>query len=77
MQNKNIHTVLRILLNKMLRGLDFLSFIIAINNVMYICLNASEIFATFGQVVDATNYVVDTIGDDDFLTLVFHAQCHA
>ena len=56
MQNKNIHTVLRILLNKMLRGLDFLSFIIAINNVMYICLNASEIFATFGQVVDATNY---------------------
>ena len=34
MQNKNIHTVLRILLNKMLRGLDFLSFIITINNLM-------------------------------------------
>ena len=34
MQNKNIHTVLRILLNKMLHGLDFLSFIITINNVM-------------------------------------------
>ena len=34
MQNKNIHTVLRILLNKMLRRLDFLSFIITINNVM-------------------------------------------